>query len=133
MKVFTDQTLSWAGKQYRIPAGRMLEAIARIEDHVTLVEITRHFQQRASIPLARLALAFHAVLEFAGAPPTLTAEHVYHGMFGDQEAQEASMTAVSALLQMMVPPDILKGGKASAPGNSRRDVAPSSRKRTKRS
>lgn len=129
-KVFEDVKLSWAGKGYTIPANRMLEAIARIEDHVTLVEITRHFQQRGSVPLARLALAFHAVLEFAGADARIRADDVYAGMFAGSDEQVAALGAVTTLLGMMVPAGAQKA--TALPGKRQPGGVPSSRKRTKR-
>ena len=65
MGAFDDVTLNWGGRDYTIPANRMMGAIARIEDVVTLVELNAYFG-RDAVPLGKISMAFGAVLRYAG-------------------------------------------------------------------
>ena len=98
---FKEVKLGWNGTEYVIEPDRVLGAIARIEDIVTLEELSR-FGAKQSLPRAKLAMAFGAVLRYAGAKK-LTDDDVYHGMFGDERSSANMMAAVTALMAMMVP------------------------------
>ena len=104
MSIFDDVRLSWAGKPYLIPAHRVLGAIARIEEVVTLQELSA-YAARGTAPMAIIAKAYAAVLEYAGA--SVTAEEVYAGMFDPAAGGEVG-AAVSGLLGMMIPPKRLQ-------------------------
>lgn len=128
MGAFDDVTLQWRGRDYVIPANRMMGAIARIEDHVTMVELGR-MGERGTVPLAKLAGAYAAVLRYAGAAK-ITDEDVYEALF-DGGQQATVMAAITALLGMMVP----KSARVSAAveqdtGNSQPDDAKSSGRRS---
>jgi hypothetical protein len=102
---FEDVKISWAGIDYTIPAHKMMGAIARIEDHVTMPELQR-FGERQTVPMTRLASAFASVLRYAGATK-VTDEDVYAAMFStDGNAQEAMAEAITVLLGMMVPRNV---------------------------
>lgn len=100
---FDDVTLHWLGVAYTIPANKMMGAIARIEDHVTMPELQR-FGDRGTVPMVRLSSAFASVLTYVGARD-VTAETVYSAMFGQTggDAQMEVAQAIQVLLGMMVP------------------------------
>lgn len=100
MSSFDDVVLHWAGLDYTVPAKKMMGAIARIEDHVTLPEL-QAYGERGAVPLSRLAAAFASVLRYAGAK--VADEDVYAAMFEGEEQQEAMAVSVNVLLAMMVP------------------------------
>ena len=136
MSRFQPIDLVWNGKTYTIPANRMLGAIARIEEHLTLSELAD--QQgggksvRVRVPLVKLSMAFAAVLEYAGAKG-VDAEEVYCSIFEGGDTAGVAQTSVMALLQMMAPPEsiVAGGGAAATPG--KRVSKPSRRPTSKRS
>ena len=134
MAIFRDIGLSWKGDAFTIPASRVLGAIAIVEDHITFPELLLAMQS-GKPPLAVIARAYGGVLRYAGA--RVTNDETYAGMF-DAARQEQVITAINALLVMMVPPDALAkanritGGEAPAPGNSRTAAPKLSRHSSKR-
>jgi hypothetical protein len=127
---FDDVTLTWRGKDYPVPANRMMGAIARIEDHLTLPELGR-FGDRATLPMAKVSAAFASVLVYAGAKAT--AEEVYEAMFSGGEQQNAIAASIVTLLSMMVPKsarDKFTADADDASGNLLTAGTNSSRKRT---
>lgn len=133
---FDDVTLTWGGVNYMIPSNRMMLAIARIEDHVSLEDLDVSASQRPK--RAKVAMAFASVLRFAGA--NVTDEQVYAGMF-DKATAASSIAALQTLAMMMIPKSALEeatkriaaGELVPKKGNrrARRAQASSSRKRTK--
>ncbi len=113
MSAFADQTLSWAGKKYQIPARKMLGAIARVEEVITLRELCEALSKR-DFPLARISQAYGAVLRYAGAD--LDDEVIYEGMFSDPSAQVGAMLAIQGLMEMMIPPSVRNRANGQAPG-----------------
>lgn len=116
-KKFDPIVLGWKNKEYTIPSNKVMEAIMRIEDVVTLPELHK-MQQRGGAPLAKLSRAFASVIQFAGAK-NVTEDEVYISMFDDSEDQEAAAMAIMGILQMMTPPASMMGnspppGKAAA-------------------
>jgi hypothetical protein len=107
LSIFQDLKLEWDGKSYQIPARKMMETIAGVEEHITLKELFTAASQRGTIQLVRLARAWATVLQSAGAK--VSDEEVYSGMFGAKGAgQQAVQDAITHLLMMMIPPDKLK-------------------------
>lgn len=112
-KIFDDIMLSWRGTEYKVPANKVMGAIKRIEDHVTVHDLLGMTEaggddgksmviRRTGLRLAMLASGYAAVLNYAGAD--LTEEEVYQGLFeGKGEAQANAVAAISGLLQMMIP------------------------------
>jgi len=136
MGAFDAVTLAWAGFEYVIPANRVMGAIARIEDVVTLEELGR-YGERGTMPLAKLAMAYGAVLRYAGAK--VKDEEVFAGMFSDGQKQNDLVTALMSLLTMMLPPGSVTEGGGNTGGatanptlGARPAAAASSRKPTKR-
>ena len=101
MGVFDDIRLNWQGTDYVIPANKVMGAIARIEDIITLTEIYEASQRR-SVKFSRVASAYAAVLRYAGVQ--VSDEQVYLGLFKDNTAAVVN-AALAGLLQMMLPPD----------------------------
>lgn len=100
---FEDLSFEWAGKTYPLPANRVLGAIARIEDVITLNELQRH-GQKGSTPLAKLAMAYGVLLRYAGAEVSDT--DIYEAMFGTGSNVETQsiVEAIVTLISMMIPP-----------------------------
>lgn len=130
MNRFDDIKLAWDGRTYTIPSRAVMGAIARVEDVVTLEEL-RQYTQRRAVPLAKISMAYGAVLRYAGAD--VDDEAVYASMFSDGGADRA-MDAVLGLLRLMLPNDPGledRVREAAAQGNSRPTAAASSRKHIK--
>ena len=130
MGKFEEIKLGWGGRTYVIPPNKVMGAIARVEDHVTMIELQRYTQQHETLPLAKIAQAFASVLTYAGAE-NARAEDIYASMFGTQDAQQDAAKAVMVLLAMMRPPDMMNGKGPATPGKSRPAAAKSSRKRSR--
>lgn len=125
MGAFDDIKLTWADKEYVIPANRVLGAVARIEDVITLTELSR-FGGRNTAPMAKIAMAFGAVLRYAGA--TITDDEVYGQMFTGENRAQQIVDSVSVLISMMVPP--VREGEPSQ-GNAVPAASTSSKKPTR--
>jgi hypothetical protein len=98
--VFTDIELEWEGRLFIIKPHKVMGAIARIEEHITLAEL-QAYSQKGTAPLAKLCMAYGAVLRYAGA--AVSDDAVYAKAFDEPEAQQVVMTAVMNLMQMMLP------------------------------
>jgi len=131
MAVFEAVTFKWKERIYTIPPDQVMRAIAKIEDVLTLSELHR-YGLSGTAPIAKLAMAFGAVLRHAGA--AVQDDEVYAALFNAGEQQEQVMAAIQTLLAMMVPPEHLQQRQkedAAETGKSLRVVAPLSRKRTR--
>ncbi len=112
MAIFEDVKLAWKGADAVIPADRVLKAIVIVEDILTLGELGRCMVS-GTLPLARIATAYAALLRYAGVK--VTDEEVYSGMFAKSELQQQAMRAVFALQQLMIPPEHLRNPAAEKP------------------
>lgn len=130
MALFDDVKLVWKGREFIIPRNRVMGAIARVEDVLTLQELMR-IQARGGTPFVKLSMAYGTVLRYAGA--NVDDEDVYAGMFKLETSGEVSGAVVS-LLHMMLPPGIDFGTPQKAPpkGKARAAAASTSKRRTKR-
>lgn len=127
--MFVDVEFRWQGETYKIPANRIMRAIAIVEEVITLHELFT-YAQKGSAPLAKLAMAFASVLRFAGAK--CTDDEVYAAMFVQTDAGTAMSAAIESLLLMMVPKDVDKSkGEAPASGNVPTPGNSTSKKRIK--
>jgi hypothetical protein len=107
MAIFSDIELDWGGVTYRLRGDRnIMRAIAAVEDHITLTELFEG-QERGSIPFAKLSGAFTEMLHAAGCRSVTSAE-VYQALWSSGDGPERIGVAVSALLQVMLPPGALK-------------------------
>ena len=128
---FDPINLRWKGKDYTIQANRVLMAIAAVEDVLPLHRITV-MASTGEINLARISMAYGAVLRFAGAE--VADEDVMSGLIGSPGEAQTAALALQTLLMMMLPRDLRSGGSAKAPpGKEFRKAkgSSSSRKRTK--
>lgn len=130
MAIFDDITLVWNGVDHKIPASRVLGAIARIEDVLTLQELHKFQEERGTAPMARLSQAYGSLLRYAGAG--VTDDEVYVGLFSGGDSAVVA-NSIRQLIFMMIPPTILK--KEAQPGKLPglpSEKSSSSEKRTKR-
>jgi len=111
MGAFDDITLEWHGKEFTIPANRVLKAIACVEDVLTLNELAM-YSERKAIPFAKIASAYGAVLRYAGA--RVTDDEVYSGMLQSEDKGVTVTTALGGLMAMMMPKEH-KPGNGQAP------------------
>jgi hypothetical protein len=81
---------------------------------VTLEEFGR-YGERGTMPIAKLAMAYGAVLRYAGA--RVKDEYVFTGMFSDGQKQSDNVTATMSLLSMMLPPHALHSDDDPPGGN----------------
>jgi hypothetical protein len=100
---FEDVKLNWRGKLYIIPARKALGAIARIEQVITLKELTG-YAQRGTAPMAMLAQAYGTVLRYSGA--TVEDEEVYEALFSADDTSAEINEAIATLMLMMIPPKV---------------------------
>lgn len=133
MSFFEPITLKWDGRDYVIKADAVMEAVARIEAHVTMEELHAAMNGRG-IKRVELSRAFGSVLRYAGA--NVTDEDIYAGMFAHDKGNTV-IAATVTLMAMMVPPSVLAAmPKDDNPkkGNrrTRRAATSSSRQHTKR-
>lgn len=132
--MFEPVKIIWNGRDYKIAPDAMMEAIARVEEHVTLEEINTAING-GGIKRVNLARAFASLLRYAGG--NFTDEEIYKAMFAANEGN-AIIASVTTLLAMMVPPSLRvkleKEGGAEKQENraSRRAARSSSGQRIKR-
>jgi len=123
VRVFEDITLSWGGQTYTIPSDRVMPAIARVEEIVTLVEL---IEMSKKPRLSVIAEAYATVLRLAGA--SVTTEEVYAGMFSGAQGQIAVAGSLRGLLSMMIPPSAVD--KLTAQGSEEAPPPPAGKKIT---
>jgi hypothetical protein len=112
--VFEPIRLEWNGAEYRIPADNVLRGIAKVEEVITLPELVA-YEMRGTVPLAKVAMAYGALLRLAGAQAK--DEEVFASLFGNGLGQAHAMGTAAALLATMIPPPVLRkrlAGDASA-------------------
>lgn len=100
---FENISLTWDGAKVTIPGNRVLGAITRVEEVITLQELTQ-YANKAVVPMGRIATAYGAVLRYAGVE--VDDDDVYVGLFKGQADTAVVLTAVNMLLLMMVPPEM---------------------------
>jgi hypothetical protein len=110
MSIFEDVSLKWNGAEYKVEAGKIMGAIAVIEEVVTLQELAE-YATTGKTPLSKLAMAFGSVLRYAGA--NVKDEEVYAGMF-QGAGQNSAIQSLSVLLSMMIPQTVVKTPKEEA-------------------
>lgn len=115
MGIFDDISLDWGGRTYTIKSHRVMGAILRVEDVITLYELWR-YTEREAVPQAKLAAAYGSVLRYAGAK--VSDEEIYDGMFASASQQQI-LDSINLLLTMMLPPSAHKAAEEA----SREDTA----------
>lgn len=97
MAIFEDVTLGYGGKEYTVKHDEVMKLIGKIEDVISLAELTRDGGPR----LSRLSEAYAVALNYAGC--SVTIDEVYASLFGDTGSSSAQ-GAVTGLLMLMLPP-----------------------------
>jgi hypothetical protein len=119
--VFQDVRLAWGDRSFTIPAHKIMGAIAVIERHITLKELGTAARDRETVPLAALASAWAAVLNYAGAED-VSNEEIYRDMLGGGAANTI-IPAIEGLMAMMIPPAQLASAPAGNPNRRQRRIA----------
>lgn len=130
MSVFQEIKLPWEGKVYIVPPDQVMMCIAKVEAHITLVDLNE-YGQRGAAPLGRLSIAYATALRHAGA--RVSDEEVYASLFKAGDMANRVAESIGVLLMMMIPPDAVAQagevkGKVAARGGA---ASPSSRRRTR--
>lgn len=115
MSIFQDVVMTWQETEYTLPANKVMKTIAKVEDVITLQEMATAAANE-SLPLARLAEAFHVVLTSAGVQ-NVALEDVYAEMFSDGDRRNAAAQYVNKLLMLMVPPSARKADDEPGEGD----------------
>lgn len=109
MRRFQPIILEHEGEEYTVEPNRVMGLIDTVEEHITLGEIVEDQSRRKTIRFGKLSQAYASALRYAGAK--VTDEEVYLSLMpqsgpGGADAMKArSVEIVTALLQLMVPPE----------------------------
>jgi hypothetical protein len=96
--LFDGVSFHWDGRTVAIPPDRLLGALARIEEHITLDEMVR----LDGTHHAKVAEGFAAVLRHAGVEAD--GDAVYLALLPDPDARQAAYAAIGALIESTAPP-----------------------------
>jgi hypothetical protein len=99
MAVFSDIELEWGDRVFTIKAHKVMGAIARIEDVITFPEL-QNYAARGTAPVGKLAMAYGAVLRYAGA--AVKDDEVYERAFSENP-ESGVMAAVMRIMMLMLP------------------------------
>lgn len=99
MSLFKDVTLVWKGDEYVVPSENVMKLIAKVEDCITLAQLTSD----NGVPPAKLSMAYAVALRHAGCR-NVTQEDIYKSLFVNGNAQNIS-DAVGSLIMLMIPPE----------------------------
>ena len=94
--------MKWHDKEYTIAPKVTLRAIAIVEEHITFFELIRAVQSQ-SPPVARISMAYAALLRFAGVP-SVDDNAVYEWLVSSPGDMSHVIEVISDLLALMVPP-----------------------------
>lgn len=100
MSIFEEVVLTWKEVEYKIAPDKIMGAIARIEEIITLKELGE-YAQKGDAPLAKLAMAYASILKYAGA--SVSDAEIYQAMF-DRNDNTNIIGCINVLLTMMIPP-----------------------------
>jgi hypothetical protein len=113
MPIFQPITLAWHGEEFVIPASQVLPAIAIVEEIVTFPELVR--MRSVNPNFSKIARAFGALLRFAGV--RVSDEEVYGGLFKEEKTVSEVLTAIDAMVAIMMPPNAIAKAGAASEGN----------------
>jgi hypothetical protein len=114
--VFENTVISWSGSDYTIKSNQVLQAIAQIEEIISISDL---FDSKPK--LAKISMAFGSVLRYAGAK--VLDDDVYSALVRSNDETVTAVTAINALLTLMLPADMI-------PEDDHQDVEP--KKKTKK-
>jgi hypothetical protein len=106
MSEFDDITLSYDGVDYHIKGNNVFNLIARLEEVITIGDITPPDTLKPTDKwypkLTKIAAAYCEMLNYAGA--ATNRDKVYKSLFGDNKLVSAK-EAIEGLYSVMVPPE----------------------------
>jgi hypothetical protein len=105
---FEPVMLKWDGAEYKIRPNDMMRALAKVESVITFAELFRFLNERQTVPVFTLAMAYGALLRHAGA--RVRDIDVARQLGADQDVIAG---AVDTLVTLLAPPDAFQ---ASAEG-----------------
>jgi hypothetical protein len=120
MRPFGDVELIWKNTTYTIPSNRIMGAIRRAEQHLTLAEL-HEMNERGAMRLGAIATAYADLLAYAGAK--VTDEEVYRTMFATGSVLSAIAGALNGLMGIMIPPADILTPEDRAPGKDQPTAA----------
>jgi hypothetical protein len=124
MAIFEEVTIAWNGREYKIPPTQVMQAIARVEDIISLAQMAKA-QLSGDIPFVKLSRAFATLLRCAGA--AVEDDEIYAALFASPEAVASnSLTAISTLQMLMIPPQHLRARMAADEKESEAKKSPAS-------
>lgn len=135
-EVFDPIEITWEGKTLKIPADKVLGAVNKVEEVVTLTKLIKMAEVGAGdgtgISVSLLSKAYGSVLRYAGAD--VTDDHVYVTLLGaGRMSIEETKHALFLLLQILLPKTIKAQDRAKqvvASGNAVRPTTSALSKRT---
>lgn len=98
MSIFVDATLPWEGKEYTVPASKIMGLIDVIEESVTLEDLSRG----GGIKRGKMSKAYRDALVYAGAQG-VTQEDVYSAFYNLDDPNQVQMI-ITNILTLMIPP-----------------------------
>lgn len=99
MAIFEDVTLGWKGQEKTIPADKIMRLIAKIEDEITLQELS----SESGVKLSKVSFAYAVALNYAGF--SVTPDEVWATYFNGDSAAQSVVDAISSLQMLMLPPE----------------------------
>ena len=106
MADFEAVTLKWQGAEYKIRPNRMMQALAKVESVITFGELFRYLQERQTVPVYTVAMAFGALLRHTGA--SVQDIEVARELSREPGALDG---AIDVLVTLLAPPDTFAGAK----------------------
>lgn len=106
MSIFQEIGVTWKGKEYKVPANKVMGLVETVEEIITIEELADGKLRRA-----KMSRAFAAVINYAGGHADL--EEVYNRFFDASNGVEMA-GIINSILQLMIPPEHLQN-KEEAP------------------
>jgi hypothetical protein len=104
MAIFQPIRLCWHGRDFTIPAERVLGAIAGVEEVVTFPEIVR-MASGVRPNMSKVARAYGELLRYAGA--NVDDDEVYEGLFEPGTNHAQVVAALNTMVAIMMPPSAI--------------------------
>ena len=101
MGVFRDIEIAWDGEEFKIPANRVLQCIAELEEVITIQELAKRAESE-TLSLSKVAMAYGVILRYAGAD--ISDDEVFQGLFSEGGSDNLGNT-FTALFAMTEQPN----------------------------
>lgn len=111
MSIFKDVTITWGGKDFVVPAERVMGLVCVVEDAVTIEDLCGG----NGVKRGKTAKAFAAALNYAGC--AVSEQDVYSVLFAGGGV--AVTAVINSLLMMMIPPEHLQKSQPAKPTATR--------------